>query len=340
MGWWRREDVSRGLIVVALLVLAGCRSSARSSAKVAQSSGMVSSKSARAPEIAGCPVFPADNIWNTRIDDLPKDPRSDTYIDTMGVTERLHADFGPENGIPITVLTADAPPAKVKFKYDEESDHVAYPIPWGVAIEGGPNAPGDRHIIVVDPKNCMLYEWWRSYQNPDTSWSAGAGMRMDLRSNALRQAGWTSADAAGLAILPGLARYDEVASGEIRHALRFTLPKSQHAYVWPARHQASADKNPDQLPMGLRLRLRADFDVSKYPPCDRVILTALKRYGMILADNGSAIFISGEPNSHWDSGDLHQLRNVMGQDFEVVDESGLQVEPDSAAARKTVGSGK
>jgi hypothetical protein len=337
MSWWRREDVSRSLIFVALAMLAGCRSSAKSDAETAPGPAAVQARPAHAPEIAGCPVFPADNVWNTRIDDLPKDSRSDTYIDAMGVTQRLHADFGPDPkvGIPVTIVHGDTPALKIHFQYDEESDHVAYPIPADVAVEGGREGWGDHHIIVVDARDCTLYEIWHAYPRPQGGWSGGAGMRMDLRSNALRPDTWTSADAAGLAILPGLVRYDEVASGEIRHALRFTLPKTQHAYVWPARHQASSDRNPDQLPMGLRLRLRADFDVSRYPKGDQVILTALKRYGMILADNGSAIFISGSPDRRWDEGDLHELKNVMGQDFEVVDESGLMVDKDSGQAKKT-----
>jgi hypothetical protein len=337
MGWCRREDLSLGLILLGMVglgMLFGCHSRRQ------KDEPPTVPKPVPGPQIAGCPVFPADNVWNTRVDDLPKDPHSDEYIDGVGVTERLHADFGPEEGIPITVMTADASPATVRFQYDAESDHVPYPFPWGVAIEGGPNAGGDRHIIVVDPKNCMLYEWWHAYQGLDRSWTAGAGMRMDLRSNALRPAGWTSADAAGLPILPGLARWDEVAAGEIRHALRFTLPKTEHAYVWPARHQAGVGKGSNLPPMGLRLRLRADFKVSRYPPMDRVILIALQRYGMILADNGAAIFITGEPNVQWDLDELHQLRSVMGQDFEVVDESGLQVSPDSGAVRKTVVSSK
>ncbi len=313
--------------MLAAVMAPGCR--APQTAPVA-----VAPKEAAGPEIAGCPVFPADNVWNTRVDGLPRDAKSDAYIDSMGVTERLHADFGLRNGIPITVLTAEAPAAKVKFQYDAESDHVDYPIPWGVQIEGGASGGGDRHIVVVDAKNCRLYEWWHSQEQPDGSWTAGTGMTMELRSNALRKDGWTSADAAGLPILPGLVRWDEVAGGEIRHALRLTLPKTQRAYVWPARHQASADTNPNLPPMGMRLRLRADFPVGRYPPMDRVILTALERYGMILADNGSAIYISGEPSLHWDPEDLHQLRDVKGQDFEVVDESGLQVGADSGKTVK------
>jgi hypothetical protein len=267
-------------------------------------------------------------------------------MDAIGVTERLHADFGQNmaTGIPVTVVKVGgagpdaAGPARVKFQYDEESDHVAYPLYRGVAIEGGYGSPGDRHVLMVDPKDCVLYELWHVSAEPGTAnnWRAGSGARFDLRSDRLRPEGETSADAAGLAILPGLVRYDEVKAGEIDHALRFTIPSNQirHGYVWPARHQASRDTGENLPPYGARLRLRADFDVMRFPPADRVILTALQRYGMILADGGRGIFISGSPDDRWDDADLHELGQVKGEDFEVVDESGLMVEKDSGAARR------
>jgi hypothetical protein len=287
------------------------------------------------PTIAGCPLFPADNVWNTRIDKLPKDPRSDAYLDSIGVTQRLHADFGsnPISGIPVTMAPDGAPPAKIHFQYDNESDHVGYPLTRTVGIEGGDQASGDRHAILIDDKACMLYELWHLAAQPDQTWTAGSGARFDLRSNALRKDGETSADAAGLPILPGLVRFDEVDSGEIRHALRFTLPQAQHAYVWPARHQASADRNPNQPPFGLRLRLRADFDISRYSAHNRVILKALQTYGMILADLGQSIYLSGSPDERWNDEDLNFLERVKGLDFEVVDELSLQIAPDSGQAR-------
>jgi hypothetical protein len=304
----------------------------------------------KGPQLAGCPVFPADNVWNTRVDGLPKDARSDAYIDSIGVRQRLHADFGSGEyqGIPVTVLGARTPaavePAKVRFQYDDESDHVAYPLFRGVAIEGGYSSPGDRHVVMVDPKDCALYELWHVSleKGPGNNWTAGSGVKMDLRSDALRPEGMTSADAAGLAILPGLVRYEEMAAGDIDHAIRFTIPTNQigHEYVWPGRHQASRVTNPALPPYGARLRLRADFDITRFPKCDRVILTALQRYGMILADGGAAIFLSGAPDSRWNDDDLHELDSVKGEDFEVVDESWLMVGKDSGATRKTAVRGK
>ena len=257
-----------------LLMLAGCKSGRKAES---YSKPTVAAKAPSSPKFAGCPVFPADNVWNTRIDTLPKDPHSAAYLDSIGVTERLHADFGdkPTAGIPVSLAPAEAPPAKIKFEYDDESDHVDYPLVRGVAIEGGYSSPGDRHVVLVDDRNCILYEIWHTSAKPDGTWTAGSGIRMDLRSNALRKMNDTSADAAGLPILPGLVRFDEVNAGEIRHALRFTLPRAQHAILWPARHQASTDRNPDLPPFGVRLRLRADFDVSKFSPRNRVILRAL-----------------------------------------------------------------
>lgn len=283
------------------------------------------------PVLFGCPVFPADNVWNTPIDKLPKSPMSATYIATMGPNIGLHPGFGsdPANGIPFGMVPAGTKRVKVDFQYRDDSDLGNYPIPPDVKIEGGPNSTGDRHIILVEPVRCILYELYDAHPQPDGSWKAGSGIKMDLTSNALRADGKTSADAAGLPILPGLVRYDEVASGEIRHALRFTVPHTQAAYIWPARHQASRLKDPKYPPMGIRLRLRADFDISGFSRKDQVILRALKKYGMILADNGGAFFITGAPDPRWNNDDLHRLNRVKGSDFEVVDESGYQMMADS-----------
>jgi hypothetical protein len=208
-----------------------------------------------------------------------------------------------------------------RLLYDDESDPGPYPIPSDVAIEGGPGADGDRHAIIVERDSCTLYELFDLWPAP---WEAGSGAIWDLESNALRPRGWTSADAAGLPILPGLARYDEVASGAIKHALRFTVERSRRAYIYPARHFASSSTNRNLPPMGLRLRLRSSFRVSSFPYQARVILRALKRYGMIVADNGSSWYVSGAPDERWNNDQLHTLHRVKGSDFRVVDTSKLR----------------
>ena len=286
-------------------------------------------------DLAGCPVLPADNIWNVRVDGLPVDPRSNAYIDTMGRNVGLHPDFGAglwdggPIGIPFVTVPGAQPRVPVTFDYDDESDPGPYPVPAGAPIEGGPGSDGDRHVLVLDRDACVLYELFAAYP-AGGGWQAGSGAVFDLRSNALRPDSWTSADAAGLAILPGLARYDEVLAGEIRHALRFTAPVTQRAYIWPARHYASDNTDLSVPPLGQRFRLKASFDISGFPPQVRVILRALQLYGMMLADNGSAWYISGVPDSRWDNDALvPALRQVTGDDFEAVDVSGLQVYPDS-----------
>ena len=216
----------------AAMLLAGCSATPRPPAGRI----VANARPAAGAHIGPCSVFPADNIWNTRIDKLPRNVHSDAYLDSIGITERLHADFGSKLlvGIPITIANPDAPPAQIKFQYADESDQVGYPLERGAAIEGGYHSTGDRHVVLVDLKNCSLFELWHVSAQPGGGWTAGSGMRMDLRSNALRRNGITSADAAGLPILPGLVRYDEVMAGEIRHALRFTVVRTQHAYVWPS----------------------------------------------------------------------------------------------------------
>jgi hypothetical protein len=253
-------------------------------------------------DVAGCPMFPADNIWNARVDSLPVHPRSDDYISSIGRDTGLHPDFGSGTwdggpiGIPYTTVPGTQPRVNVTFGYADESDPGPYPIPPDPPIEGGPSSTGDRHVLIVDRDECKLYELYAAYPQPDGSWHAGSGAVFDLHSNALRPTTWTSADAAGFPILSGLARYDEVASGEIRHALRFTARRTQRAYVWPARHFASSITDPSVPPMGQRFRLKASFDLTPFPPEVRVILQALKTYGMKLADNGSDWFISGAPD--------------------------------------------
>jgi hypothetical protein len=284
-----------------------------------------------------CPVFPADNIWNTRIDALPVAADSQVYVNTIGATKGVHADFGAglwdggPIGIPYT--TTVGAPVAVTFDYDEESDPGPYPISPNAPIEGGPNSDGDRHILILDQSACMLYELYYAWPQTDGSWQAGSGAIFDLRSNALRPDTWTSADAAGLPILAGLVRYDEVAAGAINHALRFTAPQTRKATVWPARHYASSLTGAQYPPMGQRFRLRATFEISGFSKTNQIILAALKSYGMILADNGSSWYLSGVPDERWNNDDLRQLQTrVHGSDFEAVDTSSLMVDPGSGQA--------
>jgi len=286
-----------------------------------------------------CPLFPADNIWNTTIDHLPVHPLSDAYIDTIGRDEGFHPDFGsgiwpPDDGgpigIPYVVVPANQPKVPIDFYYPGESDPGPYPIPPNAPIEGGPDSGGDRHILIVQEETCLLYEIYDAHPRTDGGWDAGSGAVFDLQSNELRPAGWTSADAAGLPILPGLVRYDEVAAGVITHALRFTAPETQRAFVWPARHFASDLTDTRYPPMGQRFRLRAGYDLSGFDPQIQVILRAMQRYGIILADNGSPWYVSGAPDERWDNDILHQLDRLTGNDFEAVDVSSLMADPDSA----------
>ena len=290
-----------------------------------------STPTATAPTLPGapsCPVFPATNVWNQRVDGRPVAADSATLIGTIGLDRGLHMDFGSYAGygIPYNVVSAATPRTTVTFEYDDESDHVGYPIPATPLVEGGGTGSattGDRHILMVDRDACRLYELFAAERTTSGGWRAGSGATWDLRSNALRPLGWTSADAAGLPILPGLVRYDEVAAGEIRHALRFTTNLTRQAYIYPARHHASSSTDPARPPMGLRVRLKASFDTSRLSPHARVIAEALKRYGMILADNGSPWYISGQSDPRFDDDVLHELDVITGRDLEVVDTTGL-----------------
>jgi hypothetical protein len=277
-----------------------------------------------------CALFPKDNHWNIRVDGAPVHPQSEAMIRSIGPTDTVHADFGSGRfegrpiGIPYTTVSKRQKRVRVSFEYADESDKGPYPIPRNAPIEGGRSADGDRHVIVVDRDRCKLYELFAAFpRNGGRSWRAGSGAIWSLKSNRLRPDGFTSADAAGLPILPGLARYEEVRRGRIDHALRFTVSRTRRAYVYPARHFASNLTDPDLPAMGQRLRLKSSFDISPYPRQSRIVLRALQEYGMILADNGSDWFISGAPSSGWDNDDLHSLRGVTGSDFEVVDESAL-----------------
>ena len=257
----------------------------------------------------GCSIFPADHVWNARVDNLPLDPNSAAYVTTIGAAKGLHPDFGSGTwdgfpiGIPYVSVPGSQPKVPVIFDYADESDPGPYPIPAAAPIEGDPAGDGDRHMLIVDRDNGILYELYAVHQEQD-GWHAGSGAIFDLNGYALRPDGWTSADAAGLAILPGLVRYEEVEAGAINHAIRFTAPQTRRAYLWPARHYASSLTGSNYPPMGQRFRLRADFDITGYSPPVQVILTALKRYGMILADNGAAWYLSGAPDERWDNDDL------------------------------------
>ena len=302
--------------------------------------GFASVVRAQAPTLGTCTVLPADNIWNTPIDQLPVSPSSSTYVTTIGATTGVHADFGSglwdggPIGIPYIAVPGTQTKYPVSFDYADESDPGPYAVPLNAPIEGGSASTGDRHAISIDTDHCILYELYAAYPQ-SASWKAGSGAIYNLLSNALRVATWTSADAAGLPIFPGLVRYDEIAAGEIRHALRFTVPKTQKAYVWPARHYASSLTGAQYPTMGVRFRLRADFDISGYSPTNQIILRALKKYGMMIADNGSAWYLSGTPDSRWNNDDLHNLGKIHGSDFEVVDVSGLMITPDSGQARQS-----
>jgi hypothetical protein len=269
--------------------------------------------------------FPSDNPWNQDVAGEPVDPNSAALIAACGADRGLHPDFGTvwngaPNGIPYVVVAGSQARVPVTFEYDDESDPGPYPVPADAPIEGGPNGTGDRHVLVVDRDNWKLYELYDARPvDGGRSWTAGSGAIFDLNSNALRPAGWTSADAAGLPIFPGLVRYDEVVEQkEIRHALRFTCPVTRRAYVSPARHFASSRTDANLPPMGMRVRLRADFDVAGYPANVQVILNAMKKYGMLLADNGSGWYVSGAPDPRWNDEELASLRNVRGRDFQVV----------------------
>jgi hypothetical protein len=291
---------------------------------------------AAGPVLEGCPVFPADNVWNTPVDTLPLDPQSATYIQIIGANDHFHADFGSGTwdgfpiGIPYNVVAGSQPKVSVIFDYTDESDPGPYPIPANPNIEGDP-ASGDRHILILDKDNCLLYELYNARKS-GSQWYAGSGAIFDLHSHALRPETWTSADAAGLAILPGLVRYQEVAAGEIQHAIRFTVSQTRRAYIWPARHYASSLTGGQYPPMGLRLRLKASFDITPYPPQSRVVLQAMKKYGILLADNGSDWYLSGAPDESWDNDDLHSLQNLPGSAFEVVYSRFLMVSSGSGQA--------
>ena len=325
-----------GLVLAGLLV--ACAAPSRPSSGPTTPTSTTPTSGATRPSsstLGPCPLFPADNVWHADVRSLSTHPRSDDWRGTIGTTKGLKADFGSGTwaggaiGIPFTRVGAGQANVPVSFAYDDESDPGPYPIPADAPVEAG----SDHHVIVVDDSTCRLYETYDSTRQSDGSWTAGSGATWELRSNALRPAGWTSADAAGLPILAGLVRYEEVAAGNIDHAVRFTAPVTQRSYVWPARHQAGSTSSATAPPMGAWFRLRADFDTSVLGPQARVVADALKVHGMVLADNGSAWYLSGAPDERWDNDDLRTLASIKGTDLVAVDAAPLMVSPDSGTIR-------
>jgi hypothetical protein len=285
-----------------------------------------------------CTAFPANNVWHASIAHLPVDRRSGTWVQHIGANN-LHPDFGPSYGeqpvpygIPITYVGGSHAKVHVKFQYSAESDHVGYPLGADTKIEGGNKADGDRHAIIVDKAKCRLYEVYNT-RHGSRGWTGGSGATWSLKGNKLRPAGWTSADAAGLPIMPGLLRYDEVRAGLVDHAIRFTAPVTSRHYIWPARHQAGSQDSLSYPPMGARFRLKAGFSISGYSKPTRVVLQAMKTYGMILADNGSSWYFQGEASTKWPDKMISELKTIPGSAFEAVDESSLMVSKDSARTR-------
>jgi hypothetical protein len=296
---------------------------------------------AYAATIAGtptCNVAPANSVWRTPVASLPVAANSTAMINAIGASDPLHPDFGSglwdgaPIGIPYTFVPHTQQRVHVSFLYASESDRVGYPIPRHPRIEGGAGSTGDRHVLLLDRTTCIDYELYDAKPIAGSvNWTAGSGAVFNLTTNALRPAGWTSADAAGLAILPGLVRPEEITAGVINHAIRVTVPDTDDRYVWPARHEAG-DDNTSLPPMGMRLRLKASVSIAGYPRVDRIILQALKTYGMIVADNGSPWYLSGVPSASWNNDFLHELDGITGADFQVVDESCLEVSPSSGRA--------
>jgi hypothetical protein len=310
------RPTTRSAVSFALLALAACGGAESS---LTDPPGSSPSDTMPSPALGARRVFPADNPWNTDVSAQPVDPASATLIASCGV-RNLHPDFGSVYGIPYVLAGSNTPKRPVSFYYADESDPGPYPIPDDPPIEGGPTSTGDRHVLVVDTVAWKLYELSDAHPlNGGTSWSGGAGAVFDLGSNALRPLYWTSADAAGLPIFPGLVRYDEaVTKGAIDHAVRFTCPRTRRAFVAPARHYASSDTSSALPPMGMRVRLKSSYDVSPYPAEVQVILRALKTYGMILADNGTGWYVTGAPDPRWDDDRLGALKQVPSIAFEVV----------------------
>ena len=285
-----------------------------------------------------CPLFPDDNYWHARVDSLPVHPQSAAWMSRMHSSINLHPDFGPSYGaqdlpygIPLTVVDA-APRVPVSFEYADESDAVSYPLGPETLIEGGATSEGDRHAIVVDAATCTLFETWNT-RRTKAGWTAGSGATWDLRSNALRPRTWTSADAAGLPILPGLLRWDEVAAGHVDHAIRFTTNVTRRAFIWPARHQAGSTNSPAFPPMGARFRLTSSYPTKGLSPEAQAVVEAMKAYGLVLADNGSPWYFQGTADPDWPPTLIDELKRIPASAFEAVDTAGMKVTGNSAATR-------
>ncbi len=323
--------------LLGLLVLAGpVAASAAPQQPVAD--GRTSLAAVR-PTVGGCPVFSARNYWNTDISTLPVDSRSSAWLAKMSPTRSLHPDFGPsysttepDYGIPVTTVVTGHPLVPVTFDYASESDRRRYPLGTDTGVEGGLGSTGDRHTVVVDTSACRLYETWLT-RTSGSRWLAGSGATWALGSNHLRTDGWTSADAAGLPILPGLLRWDEVRAGAVNHAIRFTTNATSAAHLWPARHDAGSGSVASYPPMGARFRLSASYDASALGPQAQVVVRAMKHYGLVLADNGSPWYFQGEQNAAWPDSLISDLKKVPASAFVAVDTRGMQVDPDSALAQ-------
>jgi len=315
----RLRRVVPTVLVATLVMVAGAASSAVSPRPVAGTT---------------CKVFPADNWWHADVSHLPVHPRSAAWLAHMSTGRDLHPDFGPSYGdgpnygIPITVVGGSHQKVWVRFDYASESDHVRYPLGADTRLEGG----GDRHAIIVDKSTCRLYETWAT-RHTSSGWRAGSGATWSLGSNKLRPDGWTSADAAGLPILPGLLRWNEVKAGRVDHAIRFTTDRTARAHLWPARHDAGSGGIASYPPMGARFRLKASWSAAGLGPYARVVVKAMKTYGLVLADNGSPWYFQGERNAQWPEGLIEDLKTIPASAFVAVDTSGLRVNPDSAQVR-------
>jgi len=292
--------------------------------------------------LGGCPMMPADNYWHADVSTLPVHARSAAWVASLGATRKFHTDFGSglwdggPIGIPYNVAGAAQPKVPISFYYPEDSDPGPYPLAYDAPVEGGQASGGDRHVLTVDSSTCTLYEVFDAHRgaSPTAAWAAGSGAKFDLGSNAMRPDTYTSADAAGLPILPGLVRYDEVASGHIDHAIRFTANRTSTSYVWPAKHQAGSTTDPNVPPMGAWFRLRADYPTAGLSNEAKVIIQAMKTHGIILADNGTSFMLSGAPDERWNNPSLTPVWNITGNDVVAVDTSSLMISPNSGQVRQ------
>ncbi len=332
-------QLAAGAFVGLALVTVGPAAAFQGSGGGSPSGAIDGVRPARATALPGttCAVFPPDNYWNAKITGLPVAARSASWLSHMDPGSRLHPDFGPSYGdlpvpygIPITIVSGTHAKYPVSFTYASESDKVSYPLGSDTKIEGGAGATGDRHAILVDKSTCRLYETYAT-RSTSSGWKAGSGATWSLKSNALRPAGWTSADAAGLPILPGLLRLDEVKAGRVGHAIRFTADITDDSYIWPARHAAGSVNSSAYPPMGARFRLKASYSTVGLRADTKVVLKAMKEYGLVLADNGSSWYFQGTSESGWPSALLDQLKDVPASAFEAVDTSSMRVSANSAA---------